>query len=219
MSVKRWPSRSKIRGDARRHHSRYFYALLLLLAAMAAVTLSLYLRGLATELAVSMAQDKVVSVVNGIIKERMGTAEIEYGDLVNIEKNTDGEVCALTTNIVAINRLSSSILADVVSATEDHVLTIGIPIGSLTGSTLLLSRGPEIHVKIEVLSSSFTGFRSDLSTIGINQTRHQILMQLREDITLIMPWHTVTTSVTTEIPIAETIIVGQVPQSYLNLGE
>lgn len=219
MSVKRWPSRKNLNAAARRRRRGIFPFLVLMLLAAAIITLSLYLRTLATELAVSMAQDKVVATVNEIIKARMSSAETDYGDLVNLEKDQNGEVCAVTTDVVAINKLSSDILVDVVHATMDHELVIGIPIGSLTGSTLLLSRGPDIKVKIEILSSSFTGFRSDLSTIGINQTRHQILLELREDITLIMPWRTVNTSVTTEIPVAETIIVGQVPQSYLNLGE
>lgn len=200
-------------------HRNIFPLLILLLFASGVIALSLYLRSLATELAVSLAQDKVVSIVTDIIKSRMGTAEVDYGDLVNLEKDSRGEVCAVTTNVIAINKLSSDVLMDVVNATEDYDLEIGIPVGSLTGSTLLLSRGPDIKVRIEILSSSFTGFRSDLTTLGINQTRHQILLELREDITLIMPWHTVNTSVTTEIPVAETIIVGQVPQSYLNLGE
>ena len=225
MSMKRWPRRRYLPPRRRylpppgRQHRALFPFLLLLLLAAATITISLYLRSLATELAVSTAQDKVVATVNAIIKSRMGTAEVDYGDLVNLEKDENGEVCAVTTNVVAINKLSSDILMDVVDATKDHALEIGIPIGSLTGSALLLSRGPDIVVKIQILSSSFTGFRSDLSTIGINQTRHQILLELKEDITLIMPWHTVNTSVTTEIPVAETIIVGQVPQSYLNLGE
>lgn len=218
MSVKRWPRRNT--AFARHRPRRNIFPLLVLLLIAAIVsTLSLYIRSLATELAVSLAQDKVVATVTDIIKSRMGTAEVDYGDLVNLEKDSRGEVCAVTTNVIAINKLSSDILMDVVEATMDHELEIGIPIGSLTGSNLLLSRGPDIVVKIEVLSSSFTGFRSDLSTIGINQTRHQILLELKEDITLIMPWHTVNTSVITEIPVAETIIVGQVPQSYLNLGE
>ncbi len=216
MSGKRWPRRSF---SPARPHRGVFPLLILLLLAAVMFTVSLYLRSLATELAVSMAQDKVVATVNDIIKSRMGTAAVDYGDLVNLEKDETGEVCAVTTNVIAINKLSSDILMDVVDATMDHELEIGIPIGSLTGSTLLLSRGPDIIVKIEILSSSFTGFRSDLTTIGINQTRHQILLELKEDITLIMPWHTVNTSVVTEIPVAETIIVGQVPQSYLNLGE
>jgi len=219
MSVKRWPSRRNLNAAAHRRRRGAFPLLLVMLLFAATCTLSLYLRGLATELAVSTAQDKVVATVNEIIKARMSSAEADYGDLVNLEKDQNGEVCAVTTDVVAINKLSSDILVDVVRATQDHELVIGIPIGSLTGSTLLLSRGPDIKVKIEILSSSFTGFRSDLSTIGINQTRHQILLELREDITLIMPWRTVNTSVTTEIPVAETIIVGQVPQSYLNLGE
>ncbi len=218
MSILRHPRRGREVGKPPRRRGLFPLLILLMLTA-GALALSLYLRTLATELAVSMAQDKVVAIVTDIIKSRMGTAEMDYGELVSLEKDGMGEICAVTTNVLAINKLSSDILMDVVEATTDHELEIGIPLGSLTGSTLLLSRGPDIVVKIEILSSSFTGFRSDLTAIGINQTRHQILLELREEITLIMPWHTVNTAVTTEIPVAETIIVGQVPQSYLNLGE
>lgn len=216
MSAKRWPRKG--RPAAPRARGSLLPLLLLMLAA-GIIALSLYLRSLATELAVSMAQDKVVAAVNEIVKEEISAADGKYGSLIQLEKTESGDICAVTTNMAAVNELTSDILMGIVKATADHEMTVSIPVGSLTGSTLLLSRGPDIKVIIQVLSSSFTGFRSDLTSIGINQTRHQILLELKEEITLIMPWHTVTTSVSTEIPVADTIIVGQVPQSYLNWGE
>lgn len=196
-----------------------FPLLILLLAASILTAGSLFLRSLSTELAVSSAQDAVAAAVGNIVKEKMKTAGAEYGELTTLEKNADGEISAVTTNVVALNALASDILMSVTDATADHDIVISIPIGSLTGSALLLSRGPHIKIRVQVLSSTFSGFKTDISSVGINQTRHQIVLEMREELTLLMPWRAVNTSVVTDIPVAETIIVGEVPDSYLNWGE
>ena len=196
-----------------------FPMLLLLLILAALIVFSVFLRSLSTELAVSMAQDAVVAAVNNIIKTRIGAAQSQYGELIPLEKDSQGNITAVTTNGLAIDELSSDLLLAVIDATEDHDITIEVPVGSLTGSTLLNSRGPCIKVKVRVLSSSFTGFHSELTSMGINQTKHSIVLELREELTLLMPWRTINTSVLTEIPIAETILLGEVPQTYFDLGE
>ncbi len=210
MSAKRFINPSK---------RTHFPVLLLLLFFAVLIVVSVFLRSLSTELAVSMAQDAVVAAVNNIIKTRIGSVQSQYGNLIHLEKDSQGNITAVTTNVLAIDELSSDLLLAVIDATEDHDITIEVPIGSLTGSTLLNSRGPCIKVKVRVLSSSFTGFHSELTSMGINQTKHSIVLELREELTLLMPWRTINTSVSTEIPITETILLGEVPQTYFDLGE
>lgn len=218
MSAKRWPSYARMsRSAGRRRNALPVLAFLLVISILAAG--SLFLRSLSTELAVSMAQDAVSGVVGGIVKEKMSTARAEYGSLIMLEKNAAGEITAVTTDVAALNALAGDIVHEVANATTDHDIDVSIPLGSLTGSALLLSRGPHIKVRVQVLSSTFSGFNTDIVSIGINQTRHQITLQLREELTLLMPWRAIDTEVITDIPVAETIIVGQVPQSYLNMGE
>ncbi len=218
MSAKRWPSYARMsRSAGRRRNALPVLAFLLVISILAAG--SLFLRSLSTELAVSMAQDAVSGVVGGIVKEKMSTARAEYGSLIVLEKNAAGEITAVTTDVAALNALAGDIVHEVANATTDHDIDVSIPLGSLTGSALLLSRGPHIKVRVQVLSSTFSGFNTDIVSIGINQTRHQITLQLREELTLLMPWRAIDTEVITDIPVAETIIVGQVPQSYLNMGE
>lgn len=218
MSAKRWPSYARMsRGAGRRRNALPMLAFLLVVSIFAAG--SLFLRSLSTELAVSMAQDAVSGVVGGIVKEKMSTARAEYGSLIVLEKNAAGEITAVTTDVASLNTLAGDIVHEVANATTDHDIDVSIPLGSLTGSALLLSRGPHIKVRVQVLSSTFSGFNTDIVSIGINQTRHQITLQLREELTLLMPWRAIDTEVITDIPVAETIIVGQVPQSYLNMGE
>lgn len=218
MSAKRWPSYARMsRGAGRRRNALPVLVFLLVVSILAAG--SLFLRSLSTELAVSMAQDAVSGVVGGIVKEKMSTARAQYGSLIVLEKNAAGEITAVTTDVAALNTLAGDIVHEVANATTDHDIDVSIPLGSLTGSALLLSRGPHIKVRVQVLSSTFSGFNTDIVSIGINQTRHQITLQLREELTLLMPWRAIDTEVITDIPVAETIIVGQVPQSYLNMGE
>ena len=99
-----------------------------------------------------------------------------------------------------------------------YINKLSIPIGNVLGSSLLLGKGPEIPVDITMLSSSHVDFQNELSDAGINQTKHQIKLEVVIDIDVIMPWQTVSTQVVSEILIAETVILGDVPETYLNWG-
>lgn len=181
-----------------------------------AVTILFIFRSLVTELAVSDAQDAVVITVNRIVKEIMQEEDFSCGQLILLEKDGSGNITAVTTNVAAINILEAEILEGVVTETTETVIRVEIPVGNLTGSALLLNRGPSVPVDVILLSSSMGGFRSELTAAGINQTRHQILLELEVQLSLLMPWRTIDTSVITEILVSETVIVGEVPQSYLN---
>lgn len=209
------PSRHRP-GRARPSPGRVLILLIILLIAAAAATILFFFRGLVTELAVSDAQDAVVITVNSIVKEIMQRVEYSSEPLVVLERDSTGSVAAVTTNVAAVNILEAEILEEVVSRTMETVIQVEIPLGNLTGSALLLNRGPGIPVEVILLSSSMGGFRSELTAAGINQTRHQILLDLEVHLSLFMPWRTIDTSVMTEILVSETVIVGAVPDSYLN---
>lgn len=212
MPSKRWPRRASMPSPIR----RTVLLLCLLLAVAMLITGSLVFRSLVTELAVSDAQDAVVSTVNTIVKTIMLDKDFAAEELVTLEKDSIGNVTAVTTNVAAVNTLAANILEKAVSLTEESVITVGIPVGNLAGSALLMNKGPDIYVNVIMLSSSMAGFRSELTSAGINQTRHQILLDLNVQISLLMPWRAIETSVDTEVLVSETVIVGDVPESYLN---
>jgi len=203
----------------RRADRRLFLWLLLILLAAGVTTGGLAFRSLVTELAVSSAQDVVILAVNDIVKEIMWDGDFDAAGLVTLERGTDGSVSAVTTNVVAVNTLAARVLERAVAQTSEEKLTVGIPLGNLMGSTLLSGKGPSIPVQLVMLSSSVAGFRSELTSAGINQTRHQILLDLNVAVSLLMPWRTVGTEVNTEILVSETVIVGKVPENYLNWTE
>ena len=118
-----------------------------------------------------------------------------------------------------INELSSKILDKVVGSTQDNTITIEIPSGNLTGASLLMGRGPRIPVRIVVLSSSRVEFSNGIVTAGINQTKHQISLRVTVDMEILVPWGTENTQVSTDVLIADTVIVGKVPDTYLNMQQ
>lgn len=178
-----------------------------------------FLRDIAGAMALSDAVDMITVAVNDSISERMRCEEYDYEYFVTLEKDDSGAVTAISANMARINALSSEILKDVIGDTGNGELELALPIGNLLGSNLTLGRGPKIPVKIIMLTSSYADFRNEIGSAGINQLRHQIILELRVDIDVLLPWEMKSTQVLSEVLIAETIIVGKVPDTYLNVGE
>ena len=186
-----------------------------MLAALAG-SFSVTLRRMVTDYAVSAARDEVVTKVNAIVQDVMGDPAFAGTPLVDLERDANGAVTAIAANAAAINALSAEVLSRAVEATEQEAIRIQIPVMNLLGSALFMNRGPSVAVDVTMLSSSTASFRSELSSAGINQTRHQIFLELDVQLSFLMPWRGMETDVQTEILVSETVIVGQVPGSYMN---
>ena len=146
---------------------------------------------------------------------RDGDYSADY--FVTFEKSETGEVTAISSNMARINALSAKILDRIVGATDTHMLTVNIPVGNLTGVSVLMGRGPKVPVKIITMTSSRVEFNNNIVTAGINQTKHQINLEVIVDIDILVPWGSETTQVVTEVLIADTVIVGQVPGTYVSM--
>ena len=191
----------------------FILAILCLFLAAVAV----FLKDLSSQIAVSDASDIVTVQINNAIADIMAEQDYSGDYFVSFEKSATGEVTAISSNMARINALSAEILHQVVGATENRTIEIGIPLGNLTGISLLMGRGPNIPVQIVVLTSSRVEFNNSIVTAGINQTKHQINLEVIVDIDILVPWGTENAQVVTEILIADTIVVGQVPDTYLNV--
>ena len=190
------------------------------LAILAAVTIKsiAYFRELSRQMVLSDATDLMTLCINDTISRKFAEEDYDYDYFVNLEYGADGSVTAVQTNMARINALSSELLSDIVHAADGGQLSLSIPVGNVLGSSLLLGKGPEIPVDITMLTSSHVDFKNELSDAGINQTKHQIKLDVVVDIDVIMPWQTISTQVVSEILIAETVILGDVPDTYLNWG-
>lgn len=190
---------------------------LLLFFGWVAVRSVMYLRELSCDMVLSDAVDLMTLCVNDTINRTLSGRDYGYDYFVTIDRDESGAVTAIKANMARINALSSELLSDIVEAADKGELSLSIPLGNILGSSLLLGKGPDIPVDITLLTSSRVDFKNELSAAGINQTKHEMKLDVVVDIDVVLPWRTVSTQVVTEILIAETVIVGEVPQTYLDL--
>ena len=198
--------------------TRFLLKALIVLSMLSIVVVppGLYLRKISGEIALSDATDLVMLAINEAIHAEMEDNSFDYNTFVKLETNDDGTVTAITSNMARINAMSARLLHRVVNTAGGGELVIKVPLGNLLGASMLLGRGPEVPVKIIMLTSSRADFRNDICSAGINQTRHQIILEVRVDIDVLVPWDTLSTQVVSEVLVAETVIVGSVPKLYLN---
>ena len=193
--------------------------LAVLTAVVAALTALLLAAGqmkpLLTSLATTRVSNAVTQVVTQAVDEAIASGELDYENLVYFEKDNDGKITAVRSNMAAFNLLQSHIL-DTVLQRIDQVSArdLSIPIGSLTGSALLAGRGPRITVRMESVGSSEASFQNAFTSAGINQTKHQIILTIDVYVSILLPGYSTVTQVTNEITVAETVIVGEVPGTY-----
>ncbi|MBQ6540735.1 MAG: sporulation protein YunB [Oscillospiraceae bacterium] len=202
-----------------RKRRRYLLIVLIITVICASVyVLNFRIRPLLLEVALSEVSDAVSITVNRTISEKMADGTIKYSDLITFEKDDGGRITALITDMAETNALRAEITNDIILKLSDKKETnVGIPVGNLFGSTLLSGRGPKINADILSVSNVETSFSNVFTSAGINQTRHQIMLTIAVDLTILVPGCISTVHIPTEICVAETIIVGEVPYSYTNL--
>lgn len=171
------------------------------------------------DLARTQVMNSTSDLTNDAIAKQMADGIIQYDRIVYFEKDLNGRITALKTNISEVNRLKT----DILNIINDEILAldtsdIGIPLGSLIFPELLSGKGPAIPVHILSIRNSDAVFASNFSQAGINQTLHQLTMQVSVDVSVLVLAKTETFTVTSEVVVAETVIVGEVPETYLQTG-
>lgn len=158
-----------------------------------------------------------VSVSNKAIKQVM--EEVGYDmQLVKLEKDEGGNIIALQSNVVEMNYISSLIGSRTQQMYNELTEAyIKIPIGNFTGNALLAGHGPSLQVKIVPVGTVGSDFKTEFVSTGINQTRHRVYLQVISSMRVIAPFTTKTIKVVNNVNVAETVLIGDVPNSYYNL--
>lgn len=146
--------------------------------------------------------------------------DLKYSDLVDIKYDEEGNITLLQANTININKVASR----VARAAQEGIAKIGsmgvnVPAGSILGGQLFAGKGPIIHVTVIPAGSVSTKFVSEFSSAGINQTRHRIILELKTTMKVVAPVGSSSIEAVTQVPVAETIIVGKVPDSYVNVDD
>ena len=175
----------------------------------------LHMKPIVVDLATARTSNAVNRIVVAAINDAVDSGRVDYGRLVSFDKDAEGRVTALKSNMAEFNRLQAAIADDILQRMAEVSTTdLSIPIGSLTGSTLLAGRGPRITVRMESVGSSEANFRNAFTSAGINQTKHQIILTVDVSVSVLLPGFRTATKVSNSFIVAETVIVGTVPDTY-----
>lgn len=177
------------------------------------------LRPMVSEVAQAQAKNAMTAVLEQAVVADLARRNISYSDLVSVQRDQSGAISALTTDMASMNLLRAELITDVLEALSDvDTSVIQIPLGSLVDSELIWAKGPVLRVRSMSVGTVSAEFESEFSAAGVNQTRHRIWLKLAVPIKIMLPGGYVDVPVDTSLCVAETVIVGQVPDTYLQFG-
>ena len=207
--------------DMRRYVRRAIVVLFILAMALLAGFFLLRSRyyTVITELARTQVTNSTSDLINDAVAQQLSSGNIAYDRIVYFEKDLNGRITALKTNIGQVNALKTetlNIINEEILDTDESLL--GIPIGSLFLPEFLAGRGPRIPVRILSVRNSDATFDSNFTHAGINQTMHQLNMHVLVDVAVLVLGKTHSFTVASQVVVAETVIVGDVPDTYLQAG-
>lgn len=203
----------------RRRRWKLLLFLLLALTAWGFAALRARLWPVVQSLARTQVTNTASDLINDAILEQIMEGQIQYDRIVYFEKDLNGRITALKTNMAEVNRLKTETL----NLINDEILAqdtedLGVSLGSLILPEFFSGKGPRLPVRIMAIRNSDASFHSQFTEAGINQTLQQLSMDVIVDVTILVLGQTETFSVSSQMVVAETIIVGEVPATYLQTG-
>lgn len=193
--------------------------------ALAAVFLSLgtfffwidrILRPTILKIAEAQAVHMATEAINQAVRQEIRENNLQYDDLIKLHKDSQGHIVLMQANTVRID----SFMAEVTLAIQGTLQELSqksfrIPLGQVTGSQLLASYGPRISVSIVPVGTIRVSVDERFEQAGINQTRHRIYLDLNAEVRIVVPPQSTVAQVTEKVPLVESIIVGQVPNTFV----
>lgn len=190
----------------------------LLLLVAAALILEKNLSQTMLDLAYADAYSRAVETVNQAVSD-VTKSGVAYDQLMTTRMDGQGRVSMMQANTAAMNELATktALLAQQRLNEADNQY-VYIPLGSALGLRSLAGTGPRVPVRIVPVGSVGTQFTTEFQSAGINQTRHRIVLNIKATVRLVIPTGSQRVDVVSTVPIAESIIVGQVPSSFVDVA-
>lgn len=195
--------------------------LLLLLIPALLLTLGLYLRfrwlPTVKALVVMELDNETSNLIDEAVEAYLARDPLRYDDLVGLEYNRNGTVAAARIDLVQADRMKSAILRELGERIPDRIRqSVRIPLGNTLLPALLSGRGGSLPVRVLSLRSTSAELESSLTQAGINQTLHRLELRVEVELLLLTPAGFLTRQVTSTVPIAQTILLGEVPNILLS---
>ncbi|MDD2955702.1 MAG: sporulation protein YunB [Oscillospiraceae bacterium] len=188
-----------------------------LCAAIALVALDTQVRPVIRAYAGYQAKVYATRAIDAAVLEVLSREQVTYDGLIHVSRGNGGEILALQTDAVAVNRLKSLMTAAITRKLEEmESQEVRVHAGTLSGAQFLAGRGPMLSFRLLPAGFARASLCQAFDSAGVNQTHHQVKLEVEASITAVIPAYSVTTQVATDVVLAETVIVGSVPQAYLN---
>lgn len=163
-----------------------------------------------------MAKSVATKISNEQAKKVM--EDYKYEDLVNITKDNNGNITMISANVVTVNKMVSDISLLIQKELDKIENTkMYIRLGTFTGSKILSGRGPKIEIIIFGIGDVQTELKSEFDSAGINQTIHRIYLEVKTNVIILTPINNLQEEITTQVLLAEGVIIGEIPSTYYNL--
>lgn len=169
----------------------------------------------------TLCKDKAKSIATIISNEQATVVmrEHQYDELFSFEKDNDGNIIMIKSNIGPINEIISDVAVKMQNQIDEKGRDdIEIALGSFTGFKLLAGKGPGVPITISSIGNVETDLKSEFSAQGINQTLHRVYLQIKCEVSILTPYNNITEVITNQVLIAENVIVGRIPSTYYNLN-
>ena len=167
---------------------------------------------LITQLAVNSACDLMQLKINAATSA--ATAQVQ-GDYYTYRTDADGTITAVSVDTERVGQVSSLVLERMMDG-DDGQVELDIPLETLFGVNFLPGQLP-LPVRILVLTTSDVSYHNELMSAAINQSKYQLYLNVKMDLDILVPWEHQAETVGTNVLLAETVIVGKVPQTYVEV--
>lgn len=173
------------------------------------------LRPILLELALTQTSNCITEAINQAVADQA----VAYSDLISFEYSSGGDIVAMVSNMSHANTLRSELLNAALTALDGlETLKMGIPLGTIFDIDLFSGLGPNVDVRILYTGTASAQFENSFFDAGINQTCHQIFFTVDANLTVLLPGQQYNTNVSTKVCVAETVIIGKIPETYLRIG-
>jgi len=157
-----------------------------------------------------------LQVTTEAVREYM--TELKYENLIHVQTEESGRITGLNADVVEMNKLSTKIayrIQEKLINVED--VEIKVPIGKLLGWSIFSGYGPKIKIKVMPTGTVNVDFKTEFKSEGINQTRHRIYIEVKTNVRTVAPFVSDVTGFQENVTVAETVIVGEIPDTYYNI--
>ncbi len=204
----------------RRRRVGFFLFLLLVLFTCVTffVVFETRIRPVINQVASAQAQSVAASAINDEVNRIIVSESIQYGDLANLQMDAQSRISAVTADIVEINRLKAAFAQGIQQKMRSiDKMTMRIPLGTLLSNGIFTGYGPRVPVRLTSIGRAVVDIEDSFHEAGINQTRHEIHLSVTAKMSVLMPGSSTVAEVHTSIPIAQSVIVGEVPDNFTSI--